>query len=763
LTTVNPEQTETGSAEGTSSRRGDLRAGNSRDARLLVLYAVTLFVGSGMLFMIQPMFAKMVLPLLGGTPAVWATSMVFFQAALLAGYAYAHWSVARLGLRRQALVHLVLVLIPLILLPVSVPEGWTPPAEGEPIFWLLSLLLIALGLPFFVVSTSAPLLQRWFASTRHPAARDPYFLYGASNLGSMLALLAYPVLMEPRLTLAAQSRLWAGSYGLLAVGTIACAVLLLRSPSRDVLGLPEEDLARRPDKGEVTKGRRIRWVILAFVPSSYVLAVTTHISTDIAAIPLLWVIPLALYLLTFILVFSPKPILPAWPARLQPIVAIPLILALLEGGSRLPRALIIPLSLLAFFFAALVCHSRLAADRPSPGHLTEFYLWIAVGGVLGGVFNALVAPVIFDSVIEYPLAIVMGLLLAPPTKRKPATNSLSPLAPVLLPFVVILLTLFLILGAQRLWGEQGRIVGLALALSSCLILLRRPLRFGLAIAAVMIAATLSKTESSSTLYAGRTFFGVQTVLVDEGSKFHQLLHGTTLHGVQNTDPALRTEPLSYYHKDGPIGQVMTELPAADADQIGVVGLGTGTLACYARPEQQWFFYEIDPVIEKIAQDPELFTFLADCPGEHQIVLGDARLTLEEAPDGRLGVLMVDAFNSDAIPVHLLTREAVQLYMTKLEPNGVLAIHISNRYLDLEPVLADVARSLGLTALLRSDGQTVEQLLQGKTNSDWVVLARKPADLAHLTQDERWAPLNARPDSRVWTDEFSDVFSVFRWR
>ncbi len=736
-----------------------------RSIAVLGLFVFTLFTGSGLLFLVQPMFAKMALPLLGGTPAVWATSMVFFQATLLAGYAYAHWSVARLGIRRQALLHMPLVLLPLLLLPITVPAGWTPPEQERPVFWLLWLLTFALGLPFFVLSTSAPLLQRWFASTGHPSGKDPYFLYAASNAGSMLALLAYPFVMEPALPLAVQTRVWAIGYGVLAAGTIACAWMVRRARRADEkdAGADEVGTGDESNAGRLTPARRLRWVALAFVPSSFMLAVTNYVSTDIAAIPLLWVVPLALYLLTFIVVFSStKPFPLVWPTRIQAVLLITLVLVMLLDDDGLPRWLILGLPLLALFMASLLCHAQVASDRPAPRHLTEFYLWIAVGGVLGGIFTALIAPVAFDSLVEYPLAIVLASLLMPRLAEKRVSLKKERILLALIPAVFLLATLLLILGGQRWLPVIGRIVALTVALSLCAFLVTRPLRFGLALGAVIVAATLASSRSP-VLYSERTFFGVQQVLGDQGGRFHRLMHGTTLHGMQSRDPKLKLEPLSYYHREGPVGQVLTELPIAEASRIGVIGLGTGSLACYARPHQQWTFFEIDPAMEKIARDPRLFSFLADCPGEHEVVIGDARLSLNDVPDGQFGVLVVDAFNSDSIPVHLLTREAIQLYMSKLAPGGVVVVHISNRYLDLRPVLGNLSRDLRLSSLYRHNPQTLEQLVQGKSASDWVVLAPTFADLGDLAFDSRWINLVAEPGARVWTDDFSDVFSVFRWR
>ncbi|CAN5894031.1 hypothetical protein BH23ACT12_BH23ACT12_22330 [soil metagenome] len=387
---------------------------------------------------------------------------------------------------------------------------------------------------------------------------------------------------------------------------------------------------------------------------------------------------------------------------------------------------------------------------------------MALGGVLGGSFTALVAPVIFDSLIEYPLSVVLACMLMPYFAEKGIDYKRERIVLALLPPAFLFGTFLLLNWAERALPTIGRVVALTVALGLCAVMVTRPLRFGLAMGAVIVGAGLAAAQSP-VLFSDRTFFGVQQVLGDEGGRFHRLMHGTTLHGLQSTDPMLKMEPLSYYHRDSPVGQVFTELPAADAPNIGVIGLGTGSLACYARPDQKWTFFEIDPAMERIARDPELFSFLADCPGRHKVVLGDARLSLEDVPDGHYGVLVVDAFNSDSIPVHLITREAVQLYMQKLAPGGVLAVHISNRYLDLAPVVGNLAWDLGLTSLYGWDVQTLENLAQGKSASNWVVLAGSLSDLNALDDNLQWHSLVAEPGARVWTDDFSDVFSVFRWR
>jgi hypothetical protein len=737
-------------------------------ARLPILFGTTLFVSSALLFLIQPMFARMALPVLGGAPAIWNTALMFFQATLLAGYAYAHWSTERLGARRQAAVHGCLLVLALVSLPIAVPRGWTAPPLENPLFWLLALLVVSLGLPFFAVSSTAPLLQRWFSSTRHPAAPDPYFLYRASNLGSMLALLAYPALIEPTLRLAEQGEVWAHGYRLLVVLTLACAVAVRRwaaPPGR----APGALASRAPvETGTgVAVGRRLRWLALAFVPSSFMLAVTTYLTGEIASIPLLWVIPLALYLLSFVLVFARKPLGASFWVMVrvvQPFVVLQLLFFVVFEWTE-PAPLVVALNLVALFVSAVVCHGRLARDRPAPEKLTEFYLWVALGGALGGAFNAVVAPAAFDSILEYPLAIVLACLLRrepEPDERAAASRRLD----VLLPLALGLLTVGVVavLDAAGVGRLLARVIAFALAILVCSTFASQPLRFAFGVAAVMLAGSLVIGARRDVLFAERTFFGVQRVVLDRQGGLHRLIHGNTLHGAQSTDPARRREPLTYYHRTGPVGDLFAEASGgAREPAVGVVGLGTGTLACYGQPGQRWTFYEIDPAVERIARDPDLFTFVEDCHEEVDVVLGDARLSLVHARDGQFGLIVVDAFNSSAIPVHLLTREAVQLYLDKLADGGVIAVHVTNRHLDLRPVLGDLARDAGLVALVRGDLEVgKEEVAAGKVGSVWVVLARSSRDLGRLAVDPRWEPLPLRPGSRVWTDDFSNILGVFRW-
>ncbi|HSH61038.1 MAG TPA: fused MFS/spermidine synthase, partial [Acidimicrobiales bacterium] len=679
------------------------------------MFSFTLFVGSALLFAVQPMFAKMVLPTLGGTPATWITCMLFFQAALLAGYAYAHWFTRRLGSRRQAALHVALLVVPVVSLPITVPRGWGSPAE-RPLWWLLGVLVVAVGLPFVAVATTAPLLQRWFAGTDHPHARDPYFLYRASNLGSVLALLSYPALVEPRLRLGIQGQVWAAGYVVLVVLVVLCAAALWRSAGRGVTGGPHEERIDHlvedcdgPAWGRLTQGRRLRWVAWSFLPSSLMLGVTTYITTDVAAVPLLWVVPLALYLLTFVVAFS-RSSLPWFGlvVILQPLVLLELVFLVILGVTE-PVGLLLALNLVVLFLSGLVCHGQLAKDRPHARHLTEFYLWVAVGGVLGGIFNALVAPLVFDSVAEYPLALVLACLLRPTPSDGPrsrdghggsAVNARDLGFPLVLgPSTFAALWLASAAGAREV---PARATVFAAALLACLVFSGRRLRLGLGVAVVVFVATLPVGKrSTTTLYRQRSFFGVVQVEDDRSAGLRRLVHGNTTHGAQSTDPDRRREPLTYFSRGGPIGQALMELPGGEArSRVAVVGLGAGSLACYGEAGQRWTFYEIDPTVARVARDTRLFTFLRDCPPVTDVVLGDARLSLTREPNRHFDVLVVDAFNSDAIPVHLLTREALALYVDKLRDGGVLAVHITNRYLDLRPVLADLAADAGLAAFVR---------------------------------------------------------------
>jgi len=792
------------------------------------LFAVTMFVSATLLFLIQPMIAKMILPLLGGTPAVWNTCMVFFQAALLAGYAYAHAMTTWLGTRRQVLLHTVLIFLPLVVLPIGLVSGWVPPDNSNPIPWLLGLLTVSIGLPFFVLSSSAPLLQKWFANTDHPSAKDPYFLYAASNLGSMLALLSYPTLVEPWLPLKAlhwfsQSYLWAFGYVLLVILLLYCARVVWRAQPKAGVAPPKR--LASSSKSAITEVEALapttwqclHWIGLALVPSSLMLGVTTFITLDIAAVPLFWVIPLALYLLSFIIVFA------WWPPIMHKIMilAMPLVVLLLVFATtaevRLSIGPKILLHLLAFFMVAMVCHGELAKTRPAPRYLTMFYLFMSLGGVLGGLFNALIAPLVFSTVLEYQLAIVFGCLLLPSvvpggktwisqffpdSLAVPVSIALDVVLAVVLGVAALTIIQFLAgpgLNApwsaeaqkwarQRLewvctrdgkfdndmYGRLESVIMFGLPTLLCYAYVVRPLRFGLSVAALLLVGAIwdaSKHSTSEVVHQERSFFGVLRV---EHSTYntifdvYTLLHGTTLHGEQIRSPDLQDQPLTYYYKTGPIGQAFASFQGKYAKKnIALIGLGTGTMACYSEPGRQLTFYDIDPAVVRIAQNPKYFTYWQDCRPTPDLILGDARLKLEHAANKQYDVILLDAFSSDAIPIHLITREAIELYFRKLTDNGVLMVHISNRYLDLEPVLGNLAENLDLFTLLLSDeiGED-EGGGAGKRPSKWVILARRREDLGELREAPRgthgWRQAKTNPKVGIWTDDFSNVLRVMDW-
>jgi hypothetical protein len=739
------------------------------------LFVTTLFVSATLLFWVQPMIAKMLLPLLGGVPAVWNICMVFFQAMLLAGYTYAHLITTRLNARRQLLLHAALLLLAVLSLPIGVPEQRirSLSAGVNPSLWLLGSLFAAVGLPFFVVSASGPLLQRWFSLTRHASAKDPYFLYVASNAGSLFALLGYPVLLEPYLRLREQSWLWVLGYGSLAVLILVCAVFYLKSAS--TVSLPDalagtRDRAGKPSAPDenLTLTRRLRWVILAFVPSSLLLGVTNYLGTDIASIPLLWVIPLALYLLTFVFVFARRRFLPGiWLSRLLSVAALAAAFSILSHATQ-PVWFLIGLHLALLWLAAMVCHGRLAEDRPGPARLTEYYFWMSVGGVLGGLFNALVAPGIFQSIAEYPLAMVLACLLRPAadsSKSRFANPWLDYAFPVMLAVLTACLAVAApVLGLKSVYLRNIVVIGVPAAIGFTFV--DRPVRFGLGLGAILLVGWLCAGPYGKTLHIQRNFFGVSRVTESLSGTFRYLVHGNTLHGQQFTDPKRACEPLTYYHRTGPLGDIFGLFYTRPAsDRVAAVGLGAGSMACYAEPNQRWTFYEIDPAVICIAQETDYFSYWRHCSrAEINVVVGDARLRLREARPREFGLIVLDAFNSDVVPVHLLTREAIDLYLSKLAEGGLLAFHISNRYLDLEPVVAELARNANLVCRSRDDWNvTPEELANGKEESHWVVLARRQEDLGKLNKDSRWLPLDSYASLRVWTDDFSNILGVFKWR
>ena len=721
------------------------------------LYALTLFGSALLLFSIQPMFAKMVLPKLGGAPAVWSVAMVFFQTALLAGYGYAHVLERLLPPQRAALFHLLLIGATATTLPIAIASGWgAPPSDGIAL-WLFGLFAVSIGLPFFTLSASAPLLQSWFAASGHPQAGNPYVLYAASNLGSFAALFAYPVVVEPMLTLKTQAAIWSVGFGMLAVLIAAVGLLTARSTA----GVAAKIRIEHDDAPSA--GKRMRWIALAAIPSGLVIAVTAHLTTDIAAAPFLWVVPLALYLLTFVAVFRERPwIAHTTVVRLTPFVVAPLAVSLI-GGDKVYWVTTIALNLAAFVLLTLTCHGELYAVRPKPHRLTEFYLCTSAGGVIGGAFAGLAAPQIFNGNYEYPILIAAALLCMPGAFAGGVRKALAEALPwLVLSAAVALAWHFTRFHLPATWELPFQIVSALLAVWM-LFQRHRPARF-FALVILSFAVTAFWRPGIAPIETARSFFGVHKVAEVADGKARLLYHGTTVHGAQR----LRNEdgtpvsgppmPLTYYYVGGPIAGAIAA--ARDAlggfDRVAAVGLGTGSLACLRQGRERWTFFEIDPVVVRIARDPRFFEFLSSCAPEAPIVLGDARLTLEASRD-QYDLIVLDAFSSDAIPVHLLTREAFAGYLSKLSPHGVIVAHISNRHLDLAPVLANVARTQGLVAFLGEDNSAGDFLTGFKANARVVVLAREPSDTGRIAGS--WLRLQPDRANAAWSDDYSDILTV----
>lgn len=743
---------EGGEAPGSQESRKTLNTTPDRrtagaELPLLPVYALTIFASALLAFWIQPLFTKVVLPRYGGSPAVWTTAALFFQVMLLGGYLYAHM-LARLQLRAQVVLHGIVLASALATLPIEAAmiEG----ADFPPVVSLLAVLALGVGMSFFAVSATAPLLQQWFSRTGHRDASDPYFLYSASNAGSLLALVGYPFFLEPFIGARQQMTIWSIGCALVAALLIACGAGVWRRGA--AASIPETSLPAPPLSWTV----RLRWMLLAFAPSSLMLGVTQHITSEIAAAPLLWLIPLTIYVLTFVLVFTRRPMLSATVVtRVQPLLV--MVLALVWPLNNYASVLV--LHLLVFAATAMMCHGELARSRPAVGHLTAFYLCLAIGGAAGGAFNALIAPLAFDSLLEYPLALALACAL----RKSPANARLSwidvlPAAALGAIFYALILT-----GtrpfAHGTWPVMVYLqtIGLTLYLTH-----GRPVRFALVLLVILLA-TPHVHSADRVLERYRSFFGVHSVLRDESGKFNVLMHGITVHGAQHLDPRLRLKPTAYYHPDGPLGQLFSVLGRNDGlRRVAAVGMGLGTLACYRAPGREWTFYELDPLVVRIAKDARHFDFLERCAPHARIEVGDGRLSLARAKEGSFDLIVIDTFSSDAIPVHMITREALALYLSRAGENGVVMFHVTNQYLDLVPVLARLAADARVAALTPGPrlGLQLEERLAALP-STWVAMARDEARLAPLAAEEGWGELRMPARGTVWTDDFSNVLSALK--
>jgi hypothetical protein len=732
------------------------------------LFGPTLFLSAFLLFWFEPMVGKMMLPFLGGAASVWITCLLFFQLMLLTGYGYVH-ALERIGtIRTQILVHTLLMLAVFAFLPIHFEPRINESASIHPSTWLLWELIKSVGVPFAIVSTTAPLLQNWLSKTPAGSGRDPYFLYAISNAGSLIGLVAYPLLIEPNSGVRIQSSWWFVGYLLLTLIVFVIAVFVWKNTQSKVdaiVSSAETTTDTVADTPTPAWNDRLFWLAAAFVPSGLMSAVTNHILLNLASVPFLWIIPLAAYLITFMVAFGRRvhvslPLL----SRI-----VPVILLLLFPFVAVARAVaaeymwyVVAVHILILFSGALLCHTALAARRPSAKHLTEFYLWVAIGGALGAAFTAIVAPSLFRTVVEYPLLVATLAFFRQTRDADTKINGLDLIFPASLGFLVI--------GASKLlhWASVDLTSNLTtpLAMDAAIILIaflfrHRAIRFALAMAILVLAYHNLLPQfygGSQFIFTTRNFFGVKGVKYDLASNSRRLLHGDTLHGIESLEPDLVGRPLSYYDPSGPIGDVMQLLSERPDQQIGVLGLGTGSMAGWTAPHRHITFFDIDPQVYDIAK--RFFTFLPHCRENCSVVIGDGRLSLERANDGQFDLLLLDAFNSDSIPAHLVSREAVRMYVAKLKRNGLLMFHVSNRYMNVEGLVAAIVADAGLHARIRHDEDLDAAPL--KARSHYVLAAPNVEAFGSLKDDANWEKV-AKPDKiKAWTDDYSNMVEILRW-
>jgi spermidine synthase len=722
----------------------------ARAAEILALsYGAVLFLSASLLFSIEPMFSKMVLPVLGGSSSVWSIAMVVFQGLLLSGYVYAHFLTRHCTLKLSAFIHTGLLAVATLSLPIAISSVFQTPPQSFVSLWLIGLFLASVGLPCFALSASAPLLQAWFAKSGH--GENPYVLYRASNLGSFAVLLAYPFLIEPNFGLIEQSRIWGVGFAALLAAIGACAFAASRWSE------PLVDTATSASALRTSWNQRALWIALGFVPSGLLVAVTAHIATDVASGPFLWILPLALYLLTFVLVFTDRPVVPErWLLAVQP-ASVAVLAVFLLWTARVNWGAALLGNLAAFFVAGMVCHAHLYRIRPRSEDLTEFYALLSLGGVLGGIFAALVAPVLFESVLEYPLLAFAALFArADVWQNAKWRNDLI--------FVAILAFL---LGACIFFARYpvATFSTGVMALSAMLALqIKRPARM-VGLAFVVLAATSLFDPSQSIVTEARSFYGVYKVANVDGGKFRVLYHGTTAHGAEQVRDekgqvlAGKPAPLSYYYPGQSFSRAVAsirERSGGKLDNVALVGLGIGTLTCFRAPGEHWTIYELDPLIANIARNPTLFRAVSSCAGDDPIVIGDGRLTLREAVTP-VDLLLLDIFSSDSVPTHMLTREAFSLYKTKLTPHGAIAFNISNHNMELASVVAASAAANGMATAVRTDPPPPAASMA--LRAEIAVVARSDADLHALHLDPSWRVVSVEPGFRTWTDDYSDVLGA----
>ncbi|WP_340198412.1 fused MFS/spermidine synthase [Ascidiimonas sp. W6] len=708
----------------------------------VALYSITLLLSASLLFVVQPMFSKMILPLLGGTPQVWNTAMLFFQLLLLGGYAYAHGITKYLNIRVQAILHIILLVLFFFILPIAIPEGWVPPLGKDPTLWQLTLMTVTIGGPFFVLSGSAPMFQKWFSRTNHKDANNPYFLYGASNLGSMTALLLYPVIIEPAMNLGKQSETWMYGYMALVVFTVFCALVVWKTNTQKI-----ED-KKTTEKEVITWRRKGKWLLLSFIPSSLMLGVTTHITTDVASVPLLWIIPLSLYVLTFIIAFARKPIITEKAASSNfGFLLIYLFIYTMMYDSQ--GIVFVLFHMILFFFAALVCHSALSQAKPSAQNLTEFYLVMSIGGALGGVFNGLITPKLFIIPIEYALILGLAACMRYANEKKKSIPKYH--------FVLGLLTILSVIWAIQIESIVVKSILMGVALTGLFLTINGRWVFGITAAIILIISSpgnLIAYLNTDIVHNDRNFFGIIKIIDLENYRY--FFHGTTIHGVQSLEKDREHVPLAYYYDTSAIADMFDFASANFGDQhVAVLGLGVGVTACFDKEGRTFDFYEIDPGVIRVAEDSTYFTFLSGCGSPYKIIEGDARLTLANKNNNSYDLILGDVYSSDNIPVHLITREAVELYLEKLKPDGMLGFNISNSFLDIEPVFAEIADSFGIKGYSKF---TRGDKTKGLGDAYGFVFARNENQKKFLLANG-WTPAEKRKGVGLWTDDFSNILSV----
>ncbi|MEM6385799.1 MAG: transporter [Pseudomonadota bacterium] len=720
---------------------------HARARWMQVIFTATIFLSAALLFFVQPLFAKLVLPIIGGSPAVWATAMLFFQTVLLLGYLYAHFSSQYLTPQKQVMVHIAIWGAALTFLPPAIPPGWQLDPTSAIAWQTLGLFAIGVGVPFALLSSNAPLIQAWYARSGGYSADDPYFLYGASNIGSLLALMAFPLIAEPLFGAGDISRGFAIGFFVLGIGLLACGLNGL-SPGE----------TKRTERRATPAPRletRAYWLFLAFIPSSLMLAVTSKITTDIGAVPLIWVIPLALYLLSFVLAFRSTTLFTGlWFTQCCQLIAVAGICLFAGVAGDHLSTIAMGFLIFCFFALAIWAHRGLYETRPSAEHLTTFYATMSVGGALGGLFNSILAPYLFSDLIEGTVTMSLALIAL-------FRGVLGLTRESLLRGGALGLAIGGTLTGVAASFEAGTLALVALmVLGIALVALSRPgvpvftVAAGLAVA---LPAWLASPDDR--LFADRSFFGLHQILEEDGVRLYS--NGTTLHGAQRLADmaARRPVPTTYYHPAGPMGQVLQSNIGQNAGSIGIVGLGVGSLACYAARDQDWHFYEIDEMVDRVARTPELFTFLSACTPTAPTHLGDARIVLEQQSNIGFDLLVIDAYSSDSVPVHLTTLEAMDLYLQRLNPGGVLTFHISNRYYDIGLPLARSAEALGVSAWRQNQAHPASDD-PGYRMSDVMIIAADPKDVARVLTSGLWTEVQS-DGGPIWTDDRANPLSILK--